>query len=88
VLGGLYGALTPPGQRPGTGARTFTIRTPAGQVLTLDGVSKTARIETGQGDIFEMGPKGARLSVKRDLKIEAPGKTITFGAAQVRFETV
>ncbi len=88
VLGGLYGALTPPGQRPGTGARTFTIRTPAGQVLTLDGVTKTARIETGQGDVFEMGPKGARLSVKRDLKIEAPGKTITFGAAQIKFETV
>jgi phage baseplate assembly protein V len=87
VLGGLYGPLTPPGQRPGSGARTFTIRTPAGQVLTLDGVSKTARIETGQGDVFEMGPKGAKLSVKRDLKIEAPGKTITFGAAQIKFET-
>ena len=47
VLGGLYGARKPPGLRPASGARTFTMRTPAGQVLTLDGVQSIARIETG-----------------------------------------
>lgn len=87
VLGGLYGANIPPGRRPETGARTFTIRTPAGQVLTLDGTQSLARLETRDGDVFELAPDGARLSVKRDLTIEAPGRTVTIGAAHINFET-
>jgi uncharacterized protein involved in type VI secretion and phage assembly len=87
VLGGLYGERTPPGDRPATGARTFTLRTPAGQVLTLDGARSVARIETGAGDVFEMAPEGSKLSLTRDLTIETPGHTITFRAAHIDFET-
>jgi phage baseplate assembly protein V len=87
VLGGLYGAAKPPGRRPGKGARTFTIRTPAGQELTLNGSGSLLRLRTGGGDIFEMTSDGTKLHSTRDLLIEAPGKTITFGAAKVKFET-
>ena len=87
VLGGLYGARKPPGHRPSSGARTFTMRTPAGQVLTLDGVQSIARIETGAGDFLEMTPHGSKLSVTRDLTIEAVGHTITFRGAHINFET-
>lgn len=87
VLGGLYGARKPPGHRPSSGARTFTMRTPAGQVLTLDGVQSIARIETGAGDFLEMTPRGSKLSVTRDLTIEAVGHTITFRGAHINFET-
>ena len=87
VLGGLYGARKPPGRRPSSGARTFTMRTPAGQVLTLDGAQSIARIETGAGDVLEMTPRGSRLSVTRDLTIEAVGHTITFRGAHINFET-
>ena len=80
VLGGLYGALTPPGKRPSSGVRTFTMRTPNGQVLTLDGAQSIARLETGAGDVLEMSPRGTKLSVTRDLTIEAPGKTISMRA--------
>ncbi|PXA83614.1 hypothetical protein DMC47_42995 [Nostoc sp. 3335mG] len=87
VLGGLYGERTPPGDRPATGARTFTLRTPAGQVLTLDGARSVARIETGAGDVFEMAPEGSRMSLTRDLTVEAPGHSITFRASHIDFET-
>lgn len=87
VLGGLYGARKPPGLRPASGARTFTMRTPAGQVLTLDGVQSIARIETGAGDMLEMTPRGSKLSVTRDLTIEAVGHTITFRGTHINFET-
>lgn len=87
VLGGLYGALEPPGTRPSSGVRTFTMRTPNGQVLTLDGAQSIARLETGAGDVFEMSPHGARLSVTRNLTIEAPGKSITLRAAHINLET-
>lgn len=87
VLGGLYGAAKPPGRRPGKGARTFTIRTPAGQELTMNGSGSLLRLRTGGGDVFEMTSDGTKLHSTRDLTIEAPGKTITFGAAKVKFET-
>ncbi len=87
ILGGLYGAITPPGTRPSSGVRSFTMRTPNGQVLTLDGAQAIARLETAAGDVLEMSPKGSRLSVTRDLRIEAPGRTITMRAKHISFET-
>lgn len=87
VLGGLYGPAKPPGRRPGSGARTFTIRTPAGQELTLNGAGSLVRLRSAGGDLLEMSPEGTKLHSTKDLTIEAPGKTITFGAAKVKFKT-
>lgn len=86
VLGGLYGARQAPGTRPAQGARDFTLRTPAGQSLMLDGVEAVIRLETSAGDLLEMTPNGTKLSVTRDLLVEAPGHTLTFRAAHVDFE--
>lgn len=87
VLGGLYGVRQPPGRRPPTGARPFTVRTPGGQSLTLDSVEASIRLETSAGDVLEMTPRGARFSVTRDLLVETPGHTLTFRAAHVEFES-
>lgn len=87
VLGGLYGEREAPGQpRGAAGARGFTVRTPGGQCLTLDSVSALARLQTRTGDVFELTPQGARLSVTQDLLIEAPGRRLTIRAAAVEFE--
>lgn len=88
VLGGLYGERTAPGPRgAGTaGARAFTVRTPGGQVLTLDSVDALARLETRAGGLFEFGPNGSRLKASGDLVIEAPGRRLTIRAAAVAFE--
>ncbi len=88
VLGGLYGERVAPGVRgAGTaGARAFTVRTPGGQVLTLDSVDALARLETRAGGLFEFGPGGSRLRASGDLVIEAPGRRLTIRAAAVAFE--
>jgi uncharacterized protein involved in type VI secretion and phage assembly len=88
VLGGLYGERVAPGPRgAGTaGARAFTVRTPGGQVLTLDSVDALARLETRAGGLFELGPNGSRLKASGDLIIEAPGRRLTIRAAAVAFE--
>lgn len=88
VLGGLYGERAAPGPRgAGTaGARAFTVRTPGGQVLTLDSVDALARLETRAGGLFEFGPNGSRLRASGDLVIEAPGRRLTIRAAAVAFE--
>ncbi|MGE5721634.1 MAG: phage baseplate assembly protein V, partial [Sphingomonadales bacterium] len=86
VLGGLYGERNPPGERRGSSARTFTMRTPGGQCLTLDSVEALVRLETSAGDVLEMTPEGTRLSVTRDLTIEAPGRALKIRAKSVDFE--
>ncbi|MBA2920479.1 hypothetical protein GON01_02090 [Sphingomonas sp. MAH-20] len=86
VLGGLYGSRPPPGERPDKGARNFTLRTPGGQSLMLDGVEAVIRLQTSAGDLLEMTPKGTKLSVTRDLLVEAPGHKLTFRASHVDFE--
>ena len=88
VLGGLYGERTAPGPRDAktAGARAFTVRTPGGQVLTLDSVDALARLETRAGGLFEFGPGGSHLRASGDLLIEAPGRRLTIRAAAVAFE--
>ena len=85
VLGGLYGENRSPGQVD-EGTRPFAFRTGNGQAITLDAAGGVARIETSGGDVFEMGPKGARMHAVQDLVIEAPGRTLTIRAKAVEFE--
>ena len=86
VLGGLYGARTAPGERPPEGARAFILQSPSGPKVTLDGCEKLMRLETGAGDILEIGPDGTMLRAMQDLTIEAPGRTLKIRAAHVEFE--
>ena len=83
VLGSLYGSRTPPSQGD---SRAFTLRSPAGQQITFDGDEARLALETAAGDILEMSPRGSRLSVTRDLVIEAPGRSIKIRAGRVDFE--
>jgi phage baseplate assembly protein V len=86
VIGGLYGSKSAPGERPAQGARSFVLRSPSGPQFTLDGCKALVRLESGGGDTIEMGPDASLVSVKRDLTIEAPGRTIKIRAAHVEFE--
>jgi len=85
VVGGLYGERQSPGLVE-AGIRPFAFRTGNGQAITLDAEGGLARIETSGGDVFEMGPKGARMHAVQDLVIEAPGRTLTIRAKAVEFE--
>lgn len=87
VLGGLYGSSAAPGERPAEGARAFVVRSPSGPQLTLDGSKALVRIESGDGEILEIGPDGTLFRSARDMTIEAPGRTIKIRAARVDFET-
>ena len=86
VLGGLYGTRIAPGERPVVGARGFALRTPGGQMLSLSSQDNHIRLETSGGDILEFAPGSSRLSVTRDLTIEAPGRKLTIRADAINFE--
>lgn len=86
VLGGLYGANTAPGERTDEGARSFVVRSPSGPQVTLDGVRALVRLESGDGEIIEMGPDGTLFRAMRDMTIEAPGHALKIRAARVDFE--
>lgn len=86
VLGGLYGSSAALGERPAEGARSFVLRSPSGPQLTFDGGEALIRIETGNGEMIEMGPDGTIFRAMRDMTIEAPGHTLKIRAAKVDFE--
>ena len=86
VLGGLYGTKTAPGERPPQGAREFVLLSPSGPKLTLDGGKAQFRLESGAGDIIEVGPDATLFRAMQDMTIEAPGRTVKIRAAHVEFE--
>lgn len=86
VLGGLYGTNAALGERPGEGSRSFVIRSPSGPQLTFDGGRALLRMESGDGEMIEMGPDGTLFRAMRDMTIEAPGRTLKIRAAKVDFE--
>jgi len=86
VLGGLYGTKTAPGERPAQGAREFVLLSPSGPKLTLDGCKALFRLESGAGDIIEVGPDATLFRAMQDMTIEAPGRTVKIRAAHVEFE--
>ena len=49
-------------------------------------LSQLVRIESGDGELIEMGPDGTLFRAMRDMTIEAPGHTIRIRAAKVDFE--
>jgi uncharacterized protein involved in type VI secretion and phage assembly len=86
VLGGLYGARAAPGERAADGPRAFVLQSPSGPRVTLDGCKTLVRVESGAGDVIEMTPDATLFRAKKDMTIEAPGRTIRIRAAHVEFE--
>lgn len=88
VLGGLYGERQASwfGPDDAQGARAYTLQSPGGQSLTLDGREALARLRTRAGDLLELGAAGSRLHASHDLVIEAPGRTLTIRAKAIEFE--
>ncbi|MGL4966254.1 MAG: phage baseplate assembly protein V [Inquilinus sp.] len=85
VMGGLFGEREWPGAA-GEGRRSFTFRSPSGQVFTLDGERALARLQTSAGDMLELGPDGTVLRSTTDLTIEAPGRRVTIRANAIDFK--
>jgi len=62
VLGGLYGATSPPDTGVDDGAiRRYNIQTPGGQRINLDDDENSVRINTGEDTFIELSPGTARL---------------------------
>ncbi len=94
VIGGLYGEEAPP-ESPveGESIGRHAWRTPRGQRVVLDDVSRSARIHAGSlrfqdgaGSHLELHEDGVTLHAECDLEIAAPGKRIVVRAARVDFE--
>lgn len=81
VLGGLYGGR--PGADPdvaGRRPRPYTLRTPGGQRVRLDDHGQLVRLENADGSYLALSAEEVVLHAARDLRIEAPGRTLTLGA--------
>ncbi len=85
IIGALYGQDGMPGDRarPFAGYAFFS---PGGHVIELDD-DGAMTLRTPGGTKLELGQKQSTLHSETDLRIEAPGKTISIGAKQVEFET-
>jgi len=88
VLGGLFGPKgLPDDVLGGGGVRRFVMRSPGGQVISLDDSNKSLRLENSDGSFVELLPGKVRLHAATDLEIEAPGKSIVIRGAKVDFQT-
>jgi phage baseplate assembly protein gpV len=88
VMGGLYGAQSPPDQagiEQGS-VRRFTLVTPGGQRLQLDDTRKVIRMENGAGSFVELSPDQVRLHARADLSLEAPGQNVFIRGRKIHFE--
>lgn len=86
VLGGLYGRHRPPdaGAAGSRGGR-YTLRTPGGQQVCLDGHARTLTLTDGRSEVV-LGPDLLRITAATDLLLEAPGRAMRVRAARVDFE--
>lgn len=85
LLGGLFGANALPAEARRQ-PHGIVLRTGGGQVLDLGGGGAALTLATSGGSLLEMEPEGVRLAAAADLVIEAPRRTITIRAAEIRFE--
>jgi phage baseplate assembly protein gpV/phage protein D len=87
AIGGLYGVTAPPDIGIDDGkVRRFSLQTPGGQRLRLDDGNHKIRIENDRGSFVELTPD--RLTVhaeNADLRLEAPGHTVSIRGAAVDF---
>ncbi len=86
VMGGLYGAKSPPDAGVEGGAiKRYTLRTPAGQLVTLDDANKAVRLEDETGSYLELTPEKVLLHSAVDLALEAPGRAVTVTGNTIDF---
>jgi len=84
VLGALYGSGGLPGER----ARSFkgyALYSPGGHTIELDD-DGALLLRTIGGTKLELGRDRSTLHSETDLRIEAPGKTLTIAADKVEIE--
>jgi uncharacterized protein involved in type VI secretion and phage assembly len=86
VLGGLFGRQRLPRGVIVHRARPFVLRTADGQTLELGGDPSIARLSTRNGSLVELTDKAMRVAAATDLVIEAPGRTLTIRAHQIKLE--
>lgn len=87
VVGGLYGKTAPPDAGVDGGAvRRYTLRTPGGQIVTLDDVTKKLRLEDETGSYIELTPQRVIVHAAVDLAIEAPGRAVTVTGKTIDFK--
>lgn len=87
VVGGLYGRTAPPDPGVDGGeVRRYTLRTPGGQVVTLDDTAKKVRIEDATGSYVELAPERVLVHAAVDLALEAPGRAVTVTGTTVDFK--
>lgn len=84
VLGALYGDTGLPDQRSDA-FHGYALYSPGGHAIELDDEG-ALRIRATDGTLVELGRDAARLHSETDLRIDAPGKTITIAAAHVEIE--
>jgi phage baseplate assembly protein gpV len=86
VMGGLYGTKSPPDSGVEGGAvKRYTLRTPAGQLVTLDDANKAVRLEDETGSYLELTPEKVLLHAAVDLALEAPGRAVTVTGNTIDF---
>ncbi len=86
VAGGLYGTIAPPDTGVEGGAvKRFSLRTPGGQIVTLDDAKTSVRIEDKTGSYLEMTPEKVLVHAAVDLSLEAPGRAVTVTGRTVDF---
>ncbi|HSP61009.1 MAG TPA: phage baseplate assembly protein V, partial [Ornithinimicrobium sp.] len=87
VLGALLGAeRTHDADEPGPRGGRYSMQTPGGQRIVLDGHARSLVLSDGHGSLVEMGPDVLRVSAATDLVLEAPGHALTVRARTVDFE--
>jgi phage baseplate assembly protein gpV/phage protein D len=84
IIGALYGQEGMPGD-PGRPLSGYALFSPGGHIIELDD-DGALTLRTAGGTSLELGKEKSTLHSTTDLRIEAPGQTITIGASQVEIE--
>lgn len=85
ILGGLYGTEGPGDYGVEDKIVRYALLTPGGSKLRFDDSRKSLRVEDVTGSYMEFTPGGATLHAAVDLRVEAPGRTMTISAKQIDF---
>jgi phage baseplate assembly protein gpV len=87
VLGGLFGMAGPfDSGVEGDAVRRYTLQTPGGQRVLLDDARQVLRLEDSAGSVVELSSQKVRIHAKRDLELEAPGRSIVIRGEKIDFQ--
>jgi len=86
VLGGLCGKGPPDSGVEGDAVKRFAWLTPGGQLVRLDDVKKSLRLENADGSYLEITPQKVSLHSQANIEIEAPGRSVLIRGKAINFE--